>query len=81
MARAIVSPFNPFLPCNSLKLRDLPIQWVALHRNQKLYGSVHLSHDTAGNITTQARGNADFWGLTFELTGPLRWAGIWARLV
>ena len=21
------------------------------------------------------------WGLTLELTGPLRWAGIWARLL
>ena len=75
MACAIVSPFNPILPCNSLKLRDLPIQWIASHRNQKLRGSVHLSHDTAGNITAQALGNANFWGLTFELTGTLRWAG------
>ena len=24
---------------------------------------------------------ACFRGLTFELTGPLRWAGIWARLL
>ena len=64
MACAIVSPFNPFLPCNSLKLRNLPIQWIASHRNQKFRGSVHLSYDTAGNITTQALGNAISWGLT-----------------
>ena len=24
---------------------------------------------------------AEYWGLTFELTGPLRWAGIWVRLL
>ena len=74
MARAVVSPFDPFLPCNGLKLRDLPVQRVASHCNQKLCDSVHRSDDTAGNIIVQAPRGGDFWGLTFELTGPLRQA-------
>ena len=75
MARAVVSPFDPFLPCNGLKLRDLPVQRVASHCNQKLCDSAHRSDDTAGNIIMQALEGGYFWGLTFELTGTLRWAG------
>jgi hypothetical protein len=37
-----------------LKLRKLPIEWIAAHGLKQLRGGIHGEDDTTGNITAQA---------------------------
>ena len=54
MTRLFMPPIDAVLPCQGLKLGELPVQRIAPHRLQRLCRCVHGANDTAGNINLQS---------------------------
>ncbi|MCK9282752.1 MAG: hypothetical protein M0P39_00525 [Rhodocyclaceae bacterium] len=54
MTRSNVPPVNSILARHRLKLRKLPIEWIATHGLKQFGGCIHKKNDTAGNIMVQA---------------------------
>jgi hypothetical protein len=53
VTRSNVPPVDSVLARYCLKLRQLPIEWIATHGLKQFCGSIHAADDTAGNITAQ----------------------------